>query len=418
MRVIVAHPVQQHSFKLATALKKHGMLDKYFTTVYLKKRNLTALVTTFLNKKYRDRAQGRYCEYLDDKDVMQYYELTGLIRLFFQNISFFNKFYPKIRYPLADRFAKKVAKYAIKHNIDVVVTYDDCSPLLFEIIKKKAPHIKCVLDTSAANRLYMKQIYEKDTELAPVFADRLMNECVQCWDEKILDRVEREIRSADMFLVPSEFVEESLLYSGIQPEQILKCRYGVDTSMFSPKEASSMDTNKALNFIYVGGVKELKGIYYLLEAFRQIPKEKATLTILGNANLSDDDMQTYKDVADFTGFVLHSNVADYLKKADVFVFPSLGDSFALSAMEAAACGLPLIVSENTGMSDCMSGKEGFVIPIQSIEAIVEKVNWFIENRDSIAPMGQAARKMAEDCKWENYYEKIGEIFSSQIIRGE
>ena len=408
MKVIVAHPAQQHSFRLASALKKAGILDKYFTTVYLKKRNATSFVTKLLNKRHQDRAQGRRCEALDDKEVVQYCEWEGLLKLLALHNRFFKKWYTKLKYHIADRFAKKVAKYAIKHKIDVVVTYDDCSPVLFEILKKKAPHIQCVLDVSAANRLYMKNIYEKDTKLAPAFAKRLMHECHQVWDEKMLDRVEREIRSTDWFLAPSEFVKESLTYSGVKEEQIKICPYGVDAELFAVK--SDYTVNKPLRFVYVGGVKELKGIYYLLEAFKNIPKDKAVLTVVGNFNKDDEDIQPYVDYVSFTGLILHSKVPEILRQSDVFVFPSLGEGFALSALEAASCGLPLIVSENAGTKDSMNNHEGFVIPVQSVEAIKERVLWFVENTHSIETMGKAARKMAESFSWDRYSAKVAEIF--------
>ena len=56
------------------------------------------------------------------------------------------------------------------------------------------------------------------------------------------------------------------------------------------------------------------------------------------------------------------------------------------------------------------GIEGFTIPIQSVDAIVDKINWFSENRNKIEAMGKAAREFALKYSWERYARNISEIF--------
>ncbi len=413
MKVLVAHPAQQHSYRLATALKRVGMLDKYATTVYYKKGSLTSVAAKALKGKFRTKAQERHCEELDDTEVIQFCEGEGLLKLVALNTPYFKSRYNQIKYHTADRFAKKVAKYAIKHKVDAVVTYDDSSPLLFEILKDKAPDILRIMDMSAANILYMRDIYERDMKLAPAFAGRLKKERSICWNPVITDRAQREIDATQKFLVPSAFVARSLEYSGVKQEQMFRCPYGVDVLQFSPKEYSDdlVARTRPIRFIYVGGVKELKGCSYLFDAFMEIPKETAELTVVGNYNAEDEDIKPYQGRITFTGNLIHSEVADILKATDVFVFASLGEGLSLSTLEAAACGLPLIVTENSGVNDGMQdGREGFIIPIQSKEDIKEKVLWFVEHPEQIKQMGEAAREFALSISWEAYYNRMGDIF--------
>lgn len=319
----------------------------------------------------------------------------------------FSRFYTKLKYNTADSFAQKVAHYAITHHVDAVITYDDCSPLLFEILKEKAPQILRVLDVSAANPIYMRQIYDKDTELSPTFATRLKTEMSRCWNPIILNRAKREIDSSQKFLVPSKFVSESLRYSGAEENQMLYCPYGVDVDQFSQKIYEDIEKTKKrpLQFIYVGGVKELKGISYLLEAFQNIPKNKATLTVVGAFNPEDEDIQPYIDRVRFTGMVLHSEVPKLLKESDVFIFPSLGDGFGLSILEAASVGLPVIISQNSGAADIITNyKEGIVIPIQSVTAIEEAVMWLVNHPEAISSMGMLAREKVLTYTWDRYYK--------------
>ena len=412
MKVLIAHPAQQHSYRLAIALKKAGMLDKYITTVYYKNRSLTYFVSKFLKGSLKIKAENRHCTYIDDNEVIQYCEGEGLLKLVALNTRFLKKKYDLIKYNTADRFAKKVAKYAIKHHVDAVVTYDDCSPLLFEELQKKAPNILRILDMSAANILYMRNIYERDMDIVPSFANRLRKERSICWNPIIINRAEREIKATQKFLVPSNFVAKSLEFSGVKTEQIILCPYGVDVSQFSMKkfDENQFIHTRPIRFIYVGGVKELKGIAYLFDAFMEIPTDDAILTVVGSYCSSDDDIKPYLERIRFTGNILHDEVANELKNSDVFVFASLGEGLSLSTLEAAACGLPLIVTENSGVNDGISDKEGFVIPIQSKDAIKEKVLWFINHPEKIYPMGEAARKFALLYSWDAYYERIGKIF--------
>ena len=82
LKIIVAHPGKQHSFRVATALEKKGMLFKYATTVYDKKSSLLMrVVKMFLNKDNAQRANGRKCPFIPDEKVVQFCEFEGLLLL-------------------------------------------------------------------------------------------------------------------------------------------------------------------------------------------------------------------------------------------------------------------------------------------------------------------------------------------------
>ena len=419
-RVIVAHPHQQHSYRLATALEKNDNLFLYITTVYNKPGSLTQKLLTVLKGDTKVKAKNRRCDNIPDNKVCQRAEILGLFYLLFMRIfkndkrimDPYNRFVSRI-------FGYFVAKEAIKNKVDAVICYDTECVTLFKILKKKAPDILRIMDVSAASRIYLKKIYERDMEILPEFAPRLRKEREELFTNKadsILNYFLSELENTDFFLVPSQFVVNSIDYSvTIDEEQILKCPYGVDHEMFLKKQ--KYDNHFPIKFIYVGGVKELKGIGYLLKAFSKIDKEKAVLTVVGTVD-QGKDISSYVSNVHFTGTVLHSEIPDLLKKSDVFIFPSLGDSFSLSALEAAACGLPLIVSENTGMSDYMSGEEGFIIPIYSEKEISKTIHWFINNPSQIKKMGEKARLMAEHLTWDKYYHDVNMLIEGAINKNE
>jgi glycosyltransferase involved in cell wall biosynthesis len=95
--------------------------------------------------------------------------------------------------------------------------------------------------------------------------------------------------------------------------------------------------------------------------------------------------------------------------------PSLADSYGLVVSEAMSTGLPVIVSENTGMADLIrNGREGFVVPIRDSEKIAEKLTFLYENRAECAAMGRTAKATARSLDWDNYQSICGNFYQSLL----
>jgi len=100
---------------------------------------------------------------------------------------------------------------------------------------------------------------------------------------------------------------------------------------------------------------------------------------------------------------------------DVFVLPSLHEGFALVLLEAMSQGLPLIATSNTGIGDILTDeREGFLIPIRSADAIVEKLEQLIRNRELLAEMSAAAKRTAAQCSWDGYERRLVSILEPVI----
>ena len=124
-KVLVAHPGRQHSFRVASALKKENLLFQYLTTVYYKdKLNWTHIVSFFLKGDSLNRAKKRRCIDLQDSDVTQFKEFLGVILLLIQRIDRKRYFTNRLNNYISKSFQIKVAKYAIKNNVDAIISYD------------------------------------------------------------------------------------------------------------------------------------------------------------------------------------------------------------------------------------------------------------------------------------------------------
>lgn len=415
MRVIVAHPQQQHSYRLATALKRSGMLCAYATTVYAKPHSLTAWVASLLPGVWRKKASSRRCNELDDEEVYQLVEMGGLLVLFCLNVSFARRWYPVMRRAVENRFAKKVARLAVKLNADVVVGYDGCSAPLYEEVKSVSPKTVCITDMSAANALFLKAVYEQDVRLKPEYAASLYSSWQRIWDPVDIARTKQEIALSDAFLCGSHFVARSLQYSSVDPKVCCICHYGVDTSAFPFQQRVCKSEEERLVFVYLGRVEECKGIAWLLDAFSTIPVYRAKLICIGAVNLPEEVLRRVPSNIEFTGVIQHEEVAKRLQEADVMLFPSLGDGFPLSVMEALSSGLPVVCTENTGSADCIvDGMNGFVIPVQDSGALRNRIEWFLDNRDQIPRMAAAARESVLGNDWDAYYRNAADAIKRLV----
>lgn len=315
---------------------------------------------------------------------------------------------------VADHFGKKVALLAMKEQADAVVMYDTTAKKCFEVLRKKAPHILRVMDCSAANRIYMRKVYSDDMRISPYSANRLVRERGHLMNDHYCARLTAEIEATDIFLAPSKFVKKTLEYSNIPAEKILLCPYGTNFAPVSYEK--TVNIRGKLQAIYVGNATAMKGIYYLLQAASRL-QDKVHLTVVGSYDNSDHFFDPYFEACTFVGRVPHKSVQEYLNKADVFVFPSLGEGLSLAVLEAMSCGLPCIVSENSGANDAIrEGENGFVVKTHSVEEITEKLLWCCDNKEKLSEMGQKATETAMEFTWESYAERVTTILNEQIAK--
>ena len=103
-------------------------------------------------------------------------------------------------------------------------------------------------------------------------------------------------------------------------------------------------------------------------------------------------------------------VLEEMGRADGLVLPSLFEGFGLVILEAMAAGLPVITTQNTGGPDVIEeDKEGFIVPAGSVEALRQKMEWFIKNPEKAIEMGKAAHRKAKEFTWEEYGRVYAEI---------
>jgi glycosyltransferase involved in cell wall biosynthesis len=106
-----------------------------------------------------------------------------------------------------------------------------------------------------------------------------------------------------------------------------------------------------------------------------------------------------------------------MRRHDVLVLPSLFEGFGLVLVEALSQGLPIIATSHTGAPDIIEdGREGFIVPIRSSEAIAEKLECLQQDRGRLETMRTNARMKAHQLLWSDYRQRlaawVGDVLES------
>ena len=146
----------------------------------------------------------------------------------------------------------------------------------------------------------------------------------------------------------------------------------------------------------------MKGIKYLLEAWRRIHRPGWRLQLLGPLPANLDPLKPYLDLVEPLGRVSQSEMPAHMASADVFVFPSLFEGSAVVTYEALATGLPCVVTPSAG-SVIRDGIEGFIVSPGQVDDLARRMDSSVMT-PACAPMARAARDRALSFDWPRYHE--------------
>jgi glycosyltransferase involved in cell wall biosynthesis len=222
-------------------------------------------------------------------------------------------------------------------------------------------------------------------------------------ESRLFEKQLQEYEEADYIAVPSRFAFDSYVRAGVRADRLIRVPIGVDLEWFSPAQKRD-EVFRIL--IFGGGLR--KGTQYLLEAFRRITDRASELVIVGA--LSDDVepvLRKYAGSYRLAGRISHRNLAALYATASVLVAPSIEDGWGLVVGEAMACGVPVVVSENTGAADMVrDGIDGFIVPVRDVDGITTALLTFREDENRRVEMGRCANARAQEFSWDRYGDNI------------
>ncbi len=193
------------------------------------------------------------------------------------------------------------------------------------------------------------------------------------WSTLLARRNLSEYARAERIYVASEYVRASFLEEGV-PETSL-ARFPLTPH---PRFTPSPEPNGSATFdvLYMGALTVDKGVPLLIDAFRRLAHPDMRLVLVGG--WTTRSMRRHVEAAraaDARIVVAPGDPLGRLRAARLYVHPSYLDGFGYAPAEALACGLPLIVSEDTGMKEVIdTGRTGLIVPTGDALALSEAID--------------------------------------------
>ena len=234
------------------------------------------------------------------------------------------------------------------------------------------------------------------------------------------ERLMREIRA--VVAGPSQWIVDCAGRSGILAGKNPVCLPNMlDTAVFCPMEDKLRlrgkygirEGRKAILFgaADIGTENKAKGFSYLQSALGELPREQYQLVIFGNAG-GDMKLPQGFEVT-LLGFISDEReLAEIYNCADVFVTPSLQESFGYTACEAMACGTPVVAFPVGGLREQITHLEnGYLAEFQNAQDIAKGIIYCAENREQL---GVQARKSAVWYSYEHVAVKYLEFMKTEM----
>lgn len=232
-------------------------------------------------------------------------------------------------------------------------------------------------------------------------------------------------RNCTKIIVPTvREMKEVMNRYGAPGHKVTVIPCGVNMDLFKPED--QVKAQEDINFsaskliLFVGRLEPVKGLDLLIRAFAELPgKDNCRLLIIGGDEASAGAVKGYQELArqlgivdrvHFAGLVAHEELPAYYNAARILVIPSYYESFGLTALEALACGTPVVSTDVGDLRNIIiPGQTGWVLEQRSPVHFAYSINNFLEKnygglaglcRKSVAPYswGSVAERLIKE--WE------------------
>ena len=217
---------------------------------------------------------------------------------------------------------------------------------------------------------------------------------------------------------------------GLDPERITIITSGTDINMFKPLEVDKVSLLRGYSIesvdrpvVFFGGrLTDQKGVDTLLRAASIYSKtdEKPITLIAGDGNLRNDLEQLAGELklesVYFLGAQNHEQMVKLFNVADVAAMPSILEAFGLVALEALACGTPVIAGNVGGFSQIVNEQVGYLMKPGDSDTLAEKITTFIRDGFKEKVRDKAAAYIRQNFSWDKTVENIEKLYEQVLGR--
>ena len=194
---------------------------------------------------------------------------------------------------------------------------------------------------------------------------------------------------------------------------------GIDVLKFKNNSKHKSASESRL-ILYVGRLHPVKGIKYLIQSMTKIIERNpnAKLLIVGEGEDKNKLVQLVRDLnlSDYISFkehVLNDEIPQIMSSADIFVLPSLSESFGIVLIEAMACGLPIVATNVGGIPSIVKDNiNGFLVDTKNSDMISEKVLCLLNNYSLMHGIAETNKKSALKYNWSNTAKSLEDVYNN------
>lgn len=234
--------------------------------------------------------------------------------------------------------------------------------------------------------------------------------------------IKRNLDAADVIGSTSEDMKQQIIKVNGEDNDISVTPFGIDVTQFSPIQKQTSNT------ITIGTVKSMEPVYgidYLLQAFKIILTKVPQHIQLEFLLVGGGKVEFYRNLSKklgidhltrFTDQITHDEVPKYLNKLDIYCAPSLSESFGVAALEASACGLPVVVSNVGGFPEIVKENQtGYLVPPQNTEVLANKILDLVLDENKRKSFGRNGRIFVlENYDWENNVDTMEKVYGNLL----
>lgn len=398
MIIAVSNPSKQYTHQTVAALSNNPNYQVYFLTSFwfmpqhIWWHNLLSKIPQINNQLKKKSG-----DIISPNIVVTHW--TGILFSFMGRFFYNGEKRSFIEDKIHDKWAEK---WVAVHQPSVFIGYEKSCNNSFKAVKKY--NGKTILDLAQVHINFIAQLRNQYQFFKQITGD-----------ENLYNSVEQvklqEYELADCVTTLSNFAKDTMLQNGYTPSKVSVVNLGVNTQVFKAKQTYNSTNATPFKLLFVGAVTKRKGIHLLCEVMQELVHENITLDIIGplSDGINLDELINDNNKIQHKPYLHHSELAVKMQDADVFVFPSYLDSWAMVVVEAMACGLPVIITQNTGAKDALTPDAGLIIPVDDKAALKEKILQLYYNRNLLETMGKAARIEAEKYTWQQYYQSVSSV---------
>ncbi len=221
--------------------------------------------------------------------------------------------------------------------------------------------------------------------------------------------------------------EQLVNFYDAAPDRIELVPPGVDHAFFSPGDRNgarlALGLDESPTMLFVGRIQPLKGLSAAVEVLGLLRNSSVRLVVVGGPSGTDGRAELDRarklaadlGVTDRITFLdpqPHHSLSTHYRAADVVLVPSRSESFGLVALEAAACGVPVVASAVGGLRTLVEhGITGYLVEGRDPQAMTTRVAEIFESAELAAEMGQEAAESARRYAWSTTAGRLRRLYS-------